>query len=298
MLGIAIINFNTYEKTIDCIDSIRKVMDADYKIYLLDNDSPNNSGTILMQKYSSDKDIELILSKENLGYARGNNLCIQRMIEDHCDYGIISNNDIICGSKINQLIVDLQENEDFLLVGPKVYHPNGEVQLSIRLKKYGRLEYLRKYTRLSKLFSQERQMEYKEIEKIKHLTSVQWVAGAFFAFSVKKFQQIGLFDPNTFLFYEEDILSAKAERANMLLGYDPNVSVMHYHGASTVGVQPMIASTVSEQYYFNTYTKYGAFFSRLLKSIRLFEAILIFAKQKKWQNISIYKKGVKKGLNK
>lgn len=50
MLGIAIINYNTYKKTIECIDSIRKVMGTDYKIYLLDNYSPNNSGTILMQK--------------------------------------------------------------------------------------------------------------------------------------------------------------------------------------------------------------------------------------------------------
>lgn len=160
------------KKTIDCIESIRQYVNMGYKIYLLDNASPNKSGSIL--------------SKENLGYARGNNVCINKMIEDQCKYGIVSNNDIVFGPNIGKLIGDLRENDNL---------------------------------------------------------------------------KIGLFDPNTFLFYEEDILAAKAKKANMLLGYDPNASVMHYHGASTGGVlnvNTVIASTISEQYYFNTYTDFGS----------------------------------------
>lgn len=210
------------KKTIDCIESIRQYVNMDYKIYLLDNASPNKSGSILAQKYSGDEDIDLILSKENLGYAKGNNVCINKMIEDQCKYGIVSNNDIVFGPNIDKLIGDLM-------------------------------------------------------------------------------QKIGLFDPNTFLFYEEDILAAKAKKANMLLGYDPNVSVMHYHGASTGGVlnvNTVIASTISEQYYFNTYTDFGSSYSRLIRWIHFLEEALLSAKKNKWGNISIYVKGVRKGLEK
>lgn len=301
MLGIAVINYNTYEKTIDCIESIRKYINTDYKIYLLDNASPNNSGSILAQKYSGDEDIDLTLSKENLGYARGNNVCISKMIEDQCNYGIVSNNDIVFGPNIDKLIDDLRENDNLLLVGPKIYLPDGGVQPSIKIKKYGKLEYLRKYTYLNRIFSEELQKEYKENEAIDKFTTVEWVVGAFFAFSVKKMKKIGLFDPNTFLFYEEDILAAKAKKANLLLGYDPNVSVMHYHGASTGGVlnvNTVIASTISEQYYFNTYTDYGSSYSRLIRWIRFLEVALLSAKKNKWGNISIYVKGVRKGLKK
>ena len=82
MFAIIIINYNSYEKTIDCINSIRETANVPYKIYLIDNASTNESATVLEKEYKDAADVRLILSDENLGYARGNNLCIKEAVKE------------------------------------------------------------------------------------------------------------------------------------------------------------------------------------------------------------------------
>ena len=94
MIGIAIINYRTYKKTIECIDSIKATMREPYRIYLLENGSQNESEKELEKKYSTDPYVKLIISKTNEGYARGNNICFRYMKQDNCEMGVVSNNDI------------------------------------------------------------------------------------------------------------------------------------------------------------------------------------------------------------
>ena len=96
MVGIAIINYKSYKKTIECIESIRKTTNSLFKIYLLENGSNDESAKILFNEYKNSQDVHLIISDVNHGYARGNNLLIECMYKDKCDVGVISNNDIIC----------------------------------------------------------------------------------------------------------------------------------------------------------------------------------------------------------
>ena len=61
---------------------------------------------------------------------------------------------------------------------------------------------------------------------------VDCIAGSFFIIKGSIFNEIGYFDENTFLFYEEDILGYKLKR----LGYSEailnTVSYVHYEGIS------------------------------------------------------------------
>lgn len=153
MVGIAIINYRTYEKTIECVDSIRKTLRIPYRIYLLENGSGNESEEILTDKYQNSEDVVLLVEKKNHGYAQGNNLCILHMRADGCEIGIISNNDIICTSNSIQVLVeDLHKHSDFLLVGPQILSPAGEFQKSVKVKPYTEIEYLERSTYLSRFF--------------------------------------------------------------------------------------------------------------------------------------------------
>ena len=82
-------------------------------------------------------------------------------------------------------------------------------------------------------------------------------------------RMIGDFDPATFLFYEEYILSAKARRCNLKIGYDPTVKVMHYHAVSTGGglnITSKMEADRSERYYFQTYEKTNKLYLGLFKN--------------------------------
>ena len=298
MVGIAIINYKTYEKTIECIDSIRKTTKIPYKIFLLDNASLNGSVQKLNDEYKDSNDVELIISDTNEGYARGNNICIKRMIESGCDYGVISNNDIVCEKDAIELLInDLKKKKEYLLVGPRIELPNGDYQKSIILDEYGKIEYLQKSTYLYNFHKRKNKKEKSKLEALNAFTDVCWVSGAFFAFDLKKMKEVGGFDPNTFLFFEEYILAAKAKEKNYLLGYNPSSVVKHDHAFTTGGginINSKIVADRSEMYYFKNYTKNGKLFLALLRVIRKMEVFFTFGKKKDFKSIKRYKRETRK----
>lgn len=300
MLGIAVINYKTYTKTIDCIASIRKTTKEPYRIYLLENGSKNESADVLSKEYSNATDVQLIFSTVNHGYARGNNICIHHMRKDGCEYGLISNNDIICEEgSIDRLVEDIKTRTEYLLIGPMICDPAGKYQQSIKLHQYSSIEYLLKSTYLSNFAKKLLVREYSEASSIHEFKKVEWVSGAFFVFDLYKFDEIGNFDPKTFLFYEEYIITAKVQKKGYKIGYEPQARVLHYHSASTGGwtnIITKIAADKSERYYFKNYTDKNILFIEVLKLIRTVEVIFTFGKRRDFHSIKEYLKEVNQPL--
>lgn len=95
MIGIVILNYETWDATLKCIKSIEKTENTEsVRVYLIDNASSSDMPVALKQ-YINDHDVVYISSKENRGYAAGNNLGIRKALEDQCGYILISNNDIV-----------------------------------------------------------------------------------------------------------------------------------------------------------------------------------------------------------
>ena len=66
-----VLHYGAIEETNKCIESIRKKIDTEYyRIIIIDNCSPDNSYTRLVEQYGEDTDIVLIRNAENLGFAR------------------------------------------------------------------------------------------------------------------------------------------------------------------------------------------------------------------------------------
>lgn len=70
-VSIVIVNYNTLDLTQQCIDSIfSQTNSLEFEVILVDNGSTDGS----KEHFGSDKRISYIYSKENLGFARANNL--------------------------------------------------------------------------------------------------------------------------------------------------------------------------------------------------------------------------------
>ena len=70
-VSVIIVNYNTYEMTIECIDSIvRNTQGVSYEIIVVDNASTDGSQKHLL----IDKRIKFVTSTVNLGFGRANNL--------------------------------------------------------------------------------------------------------------------------------------------------------------------------------------------------------------------------------
>ena len=128
MIYIIILNWNGYNDTIDCLESIRQNSYNNYKLVIVDNDSSDNSIEIL-KSYISEKKINayLIENNDNSGFSKGCNIGIDYAIcQADCDYIWLLNNDTIVDTcAIEKLVNFFEKNNDIDVITPQInYYDN------------------------------------------------------------------------------------------------------------------------------------------------------------------------------
>ncbi len=296
MLGILIINYNQWQKTVDCINSVFKTVKSPYKIYLLDNASANDSAQELERIYKNNKRVVFIKNKQNTGYANGNNLLINLAEKDGCNKILISNNDIIFDNNaIDKLYNDICEN-DCLAIAPRLKYPNGTIQQNIKKEAPNFKKYILSETYFHNF---DKKRKYQNNYVAKKFEYVYWISGAVFIADTSKFKSIGYFDKNTFLYFEEYILAEKAAKSNLKIATDPLATAYHFHGASTGGNANLFTRTEnlkSELYFFKNYKNFSKSKLNLLKNIRCLEVLFTFTKEHQFKNALMFIKSSKKIL--
>ncbi len=103
-VSINIIIYNGLKYIKPCIDSILNQTFKDFEINILDNNSSDNSVNFIKENYPN---INLIESKENLGFAAGHN----KMIEiNNSEYVLVTNQDIILEPDFLEKIVNFMDD--------------------------------------------------------------------------------------------------------------------------------------------------------------------------------------------
>lgn len=92
-IAIILLNYNNYNDTINCIESLKKVDYPNFFVIVVDNNSTNDSFAYL-KKMENDK-IKIINSGKNGGFAFGNNVGIKLALEQKAEYVLLLNNDTI-----------------------------------------------------------------------------------------------------------------------------------------------------------------------------------------------------------
>lgn len=93
-VGIILVNFNGAADTIECIESISEMNYNNYKVFVVDNNSSDDSVKRLSDAKKSLL-FEFITLKENNGFSAGNNVGICAALEAGVDYVLLLNNDTI-----------------------------------------------------------------------------------------------------------------------------------------------------------------------------------------------------------
>ncbi len=259
MIGIIMLNYNEWHLSRSCIDSIRKNIKSDYRIYLVDNASPSACDSVFLQFVENSDDVEFIQLEKNLGYAAGNNQGLKKAIQDGCDNFLITNNDVVFKpDTIDKLRNYLKNNKNVGIVGPKVYTGSGQIQeinMGCKMTLGGKYLYLLRKTPL-KFVSRKFVSEFHcENQSLNRPFKVYAVSGCCFMISGSVIDNLFPLDEGTFLYEEENIIGHKME----LLGYDTmycaDAEVVHLGGESTKGVSEFsyICGVNSEIYYCRKY---------------------------------------------
>jgi GT2 family glycosyltransferase len=91
-VGIVLLNWNGWRNTIECLESLRELDYAAYVLYVVDNDSDDDSELHLN---AWDPGLKVIQSGGNLGWAGGCNVGIRAALAEDCEHIYLINNDAI-----------------------------------------------------------------------------------------------------------------------------------------------------------------------------------------------------------
>lgn len=235
--AVIIVNYNDIQSTVEYVNKIKEYNIID-KIVVVDNLSTTIGAFEKLKELENEK-VYVIQSDKNGGYNYGNNYGIKFLEEknEQYDYFVISNPDIDIEEKaiINSLEV-LKESNDIAVVAPRMLNKdkNPIRRSAWKLRSFS-LDVIHSTRFLEILFYKKlRAGEYLEKDYENEKLEVEAISGSFFIIKNEVLKEIGLFDENVFLFYEEDILAKTLKDKNYKTISLNSESFIHYE-SQTIG---------------------------------------------------------------
>lgn len=232
-----ILNFKTYNDTIRVANELLSSKRDDYKIIIIDNASPNNSYKELSETFGSIDKVDIILSPENGGYAKGNNFGLRYAKKYNPEYVCIINNDVhFTWNTIDALIKIYPLLDKPALISPLQKLPDGSFANFANLK----VPNLSYDIGMNSLFFHPGTHKYASNTNYPNVQRVGLVPGAFLFANYSVFENLGFFDECTFLFCEERFSGKTVELAGLNNYLIMDLSYIHEHSKT-------ISSEASQQ---------------------------------------------------
>lgn len=277
-IAVIIINYNSWQQTIDCLNSIdeniqnKKIL----KVFLVENGSTNDSRKQLLHYLNKTGkiDVEYIISDENKGFSVGNNLGLSRALDESFGYIMILNNDTIINDDIFSASINFfKQNDNCSLIALHTVKPDGQKELYCTRRRPTFFNNLFLYHTPfwnKKWFPGYNRHYMLDMDCTKQF-DVYAGCGACMAFKREYFDKTGLFDSNTFLYSEEYIIAERATQKGFVTLFMPEPKVIHLGGQSTSGVKAFsfIEYCKSEMYLLQEYYGYGLVKRIMISAIRI-----------------------------
>jgi len=228
-VSLIIINYNTKELIRNCLTSVfEKVKNINFEVFVVDNDSQDNSCEMIEHEFPQ---VKLIKNKKNYGFAVANNIAIK---SSNAKYVLLLNSDtILLNNAPEQFFkfMEKTENHNVGVCGGKLYNRH--------------MEYIHSYSSLPSLknilfkFYLNNSIKNKILSVLPSFWNkkepfynleVGFISGANMFIRKTVLDEVGLFDEDFFLFFEDVELTyriTKRKYKSMLL---VNPSIVHFGG--------------------------------------------------------------------
>lgn len=230
-IAAIIINYNSSKLTQECVDSIieKTPSSLSFQIIIVDNCSEKEDYLSLKQFSDSHpfKNLQLIRSKINTGFGGGN---MTGFHFANAKYVAFVNNDtLFLNDCFSILKAAIEKDNSIAVVGGQSFTETGKQMVafdhfaSISKELFGR-DFLEK---INPVKYPKRKSEYT------NPIQVNYVQGSFMLIRTSDFNEVGGFDTNIFLYYEETDLCMRLKNNGKSCFLIPDAHYVHYHGAST-----------------------------------------------------------------
>jgi N-acetylglucosaminyl-diphospho-decaprenol L-rhamnosyltransferase len=221
-----LVSYNTahlLEKCIGLLRSASKSLSVD--IVVIDNASKDKSIDVLKRDF---EDCKLITNSVNVGFGRANNQALDSI---HSRYVLLLNTDaFVEPDTLDKTVRFMDANPDCGILGVKLIGRDGTLQPSARFFPTPWNLFVAR-TGLARIFRWTKLVDDMNWD---HMSprSCDWVPGCYYLVRKEVIDQVGLFDPRYFLYYEEVDHCFSAKKAGWEVIFYPDTRVIHLGGES------------------------------------------------------------------
>ncbi len=233
MVSIIIINYNTFQLTCNCIASVLQHTKAiDFEIILVDNASTECDPQKFKEQFPG---IHLIESKQNTGFAGGNNLGIKQAKGEII---LLLNSDTyLTEDAISFCASQFSKHDNAGVVGCKMIYPDGGLQYTARKFRTLQWELLDLFRPVLQLMSYKKraQLMLGRYFKADFDTECDWLNGAFFMFSKKLLTQMPdqKLDDRFFMYGEDHLWCMQIKKMGLRNLFFSGTQIVHINSGST-----------------------------------------------------------------
>lgn len=248
-VAVLILNWNRWKDTLECLDSVFNISYPLYKIIVVDNNSSDDSVVRIKKwaqdknlsykeykegeggKFSFDKGVILIKNRKNYGFAKGNNIGINYILNySDADYIFLLNNDAVIKDTdiFQKMIRVIEEDSKISIVQPKLlYYQTKKINSTgLICDIFGAVYHRGRFEKDCGQYD-----KYKE----------NFFAGTGAALFLKRDNLKILdevFDEKFFAYYEDVDLSWRMRLAGFKIVYFPDSVCLHKEGKTSGGSSP------------------------------------------------------------
>lgn len=229
-LSVIIVNYNVKYYVEQCLYSLSKALDGiDSEIFVVDNDSSDNSVSYIKERFP---DVKVIECSSNLGFSRANNIAIKQSAGE---YILLLNPDtFVAEATIKESVEFLDANSKAGGIGVRMHNSDGTLAMESRRGLPTPLTSFFKMTGLCSRFPQSRVFGkyYMGYLSWDEAAQIDIISGAYCMIRKKALDKIGLLDEDFFMYGEDIDLSYRLTKGGFENWYLPH-SILHYKGEST-----------------------------------------------------------------
>ncbi len=251
-ISVILVSYNTMDVTRKALSHLfASSHDLAMEVIVIDNASADDSVKMIRDEFPA---VTLIENKKNVGFGRANSQVLPLV---HSRYVLLLNTDaFVEPDSIAKTVRYMDAHPECGILGAKFLGADGDLQPSCRFFPTPWNIFLER-TGLSRFFKDAKMVDDMSWDHAS-VRNCDWVPGCYFLIRKEVIDQVGLFDPRYFLYYEEIDLCFAAKRAGWTITFFPHTSVVHLGGesarhdgkVSSSGRQLVPLQIESEQLYF------------------------------------------------
>ncbi len=230
-LSIIIVNYNVQHFLEQCLHSVfAAVKNIEGEIWVVDNNSVDGSVEMVKEKFPQ---VNLIASKENLGFSKGNNLAILKSIGD---YVLLLNPDTLVEEDTFEKVINFMDNNPKagglgvkMVDGKGIFLPESKRSLPTPTVAFHKIFGLSSIFPKSKKFGK---YHCGYLDKNEN-HEIEILSGAFMLMRKKALDKVGLLDEAFFMYGEDIDLSYRLIKGGYKNYYFSDTRIIHYKGEST-----------------------------------------------------------------